>query len=319
MFINFGLVSPFTLFLDYVPLPYYTFLVLAFTMSIYLSRNIARTNRDLEKQIVAVRELSEQRLEQERKARAEEIERKLLEADHRRKTDELEEARKLQLSMLPEKVPTVPGLEIAFYMKPATEVGGDYYDFHYDNDCLTIVIGDATGHGVQAGIMVTAVKGLFLNLASKPEIPLILSQMSETLKGMKLGRMYMALCLAKYSDHTLRIASAGMPSSFLCRPGQPVEIIRNKGIPLGVRLADYSVVERRLNPGEVVVFMTDGFPETFNSKKEILGYDKVPEILDGVAEKSPNEIIHHLVEAGRSWADGAPQDDDITFVVLKAT
>jgi sigma-B regulation protein RsbU (phosphoserine phosphatase) len=287
-------------------------------MSIYLSQNIARANRDLEKQVITIRELSEEKLEQERKARAEEMERRLLEADHRRKTEELEEARKLQLSLLPKSIPAVPGLEIAFYMKTATEVGGDYYDFHYADGSLTFVIGDATGHGAQAGIMVTAVKGLFLNLAAISGIPQILSQMSETLKAMKLGRIYMALCLARYSNRMLQIASAGMPPSFLCRSDGSVKVLKNPGIPLGLRPFQYRVMEHRLNPGEAVVFMSDGFPEMFNSKNEIFGYDRVPEILSGMDGKSPQEIIRHLIETGQNWADGAPQDDDITFVVLKA-
>ena len=317
MFINFGLVSPFTVLLDYVSLPYYAFLILALTMSIYLSRNIARANRDLKQQVITIQELSEQKLEQERRARAEEIERKLLEADHRRKTEELEEARRLQLSMLPETVPKIPGLEIAFYMKTATEVGGDYYDFHYANGCLTLVIGDATGHGAQAGIMVTAVKGLFLNLAPNPDIQFILSQINDALKAMKLGRMFMALSIAKYSDQLLQVACAGMPPVFLCRSGQPTEVLNVRGIPLGLKPFKYSILQHRLNTGDAIVFMSDGFPEAFNHQKEILGYGRIPEILNGQAEKSPNEIIHHLVETAHKWSDGAPQEDDITFLVLK--
>ena len=86
----------------------------------------------------------------------------LLEADNQRKTKELEEASKLQLSMLPKNVPDVPDLEIAVYMKTASEVGGDYYDFKYDNNgTLIIAIGDATGHGMKAGTMVATIKGLF--------------------------------------------------------------------------------------------------------------------------------------------------------------
>ncbi len=77
-------------------------------------------------------------------------------AENQRRAKELEEARTLQLSMLPKTVPSLPNLEIAVYMNPATEVGGDYYDFHVSNDgALTVAVGDATGHGLNAGIMVT--------------------------------------------------------------------------------------------------------------------------------------------------------------------
>ena len=78
------------------------------------------------------------------------------EAENSRKSQELEEARKLQLALLPEKLPDLPNLQIAVYMKTATEVGGDYYDFYISADgTLNVAMGDATGHGMQAGTVVT--------------------------------------------------------------------------------------------------------------------------------------------------------------------
>src|SRR5438477_9982476 len=100
--------------------------------------------------------------------------------------------------MLPKKLPELPNLEIAAYMKPATEVGGDYYDFHLAADgTLTVAVGDATGHGLKAGTMVTATKGLFNALAQGPEITQFLGQASLALKQMNLRGLYMALTLIK--------------------------------------------------------------------------------------------------------------------------
>jgi hypothetical protein len=93
-------------------------------VSVFLARNFARTNRDLAAQLENVKSLSEQKIEQERLSAE-------LRAENERRAKELEEARQLQLSMLPKKLPQLPNLEIAAYMKPATEVGGDYYDFLY--------------------------------------------------------------------------------------------------------------------------------------------------------------------------------------------
>ncbi|MCK7523473.1 MAG: hypothetical protein MZV64_40370 [Ignavibacteriales bacterium] len=79
-----------------------------------------------------------------------------------RKSNELESARQIQLSMLPQALPEHPELEIAVTMQTASEIGGDYYDFHLAEDnTLTFAIGDATGHGAKAGAMVTAIKTLF--------------------------------------------------------------------------------------------------------------------------------------------------------------
>ena len=95
----------------------------------------------------------------------------------------MEEARELQLSMLPKKVPDVPNLDIAVYMKTATEVGGDYYDFSTKEDgSLNIAIGDATGHGMKAGTLVTMMKSLFTANSIDKEIQGVLFKFKYFLK-----------------------------------------------------------------------------------------------------------------------------------------
>jgi len=100
-----------------------------------------------------------------------EAQNKIIQADNERKTQELEEARQLQLSMLPKELPNLPNLDIAVYMQTATEVGGDYYDFQVGIDgTLTTIIGDATGHGMKAGTVVTITKSLFNSMAANENI-----------------------------------------------------------------------------------------------------------------------------------------------------
>ena len=104
----------------------------------------------------------------------------------------------MQFSKLPQALPQLPHLEIAAYMKPATEVGGDYYDFHLSEDgVLTVAVGDATGHGLKAGTVVTATKSLFNHLAQESEIPAIFQQSSRALKRMNLRPLFMAMAIAK--------------------------------------------------------------------------------------------------------------------------
>ncbi len=104
-----------------------------------------------------------------------------IQAENERKTHELEKARRLQLSMLPKKLPRVPHLDIAVHMQTATEVGGDYYDFHVDESGrLTVVIGDATGHGLNAGTLVSVIKGLFVANVSQVDIKTFFEDCSRT-------------------------------------------------------------------------------------------------------------------------------------------
>jgi serine phosphatase RsbU (regulator of sigma subunit) len=243
-----------------------------------------------------------------------------LEAENEIRTKELEEARQLQLSMLPQAIPQLPLLEIAASMKPATEVGGDYYDFHLSDDgVLTVAVGDATGHGLKAGTLVTATKSLFNHLAQESEIPTIFQQSSRALKRMNLRSLFMAMTLAKVNGYQMTLGSAGMPSALIYRAARRVvEEISLRGVPLGSLTAyPYRECSLSLAPGDVVVLMSDGYPERFNGKNEMLGYGSAKSVLLEIAILPPQEIIEVFVKIADKWADGRPQDDDMTFVVMK--
>jgi serine phosphatase RsbU (regulator of sigma subunit) len=243
-----------------------------------------------------------------------------LEADNEKKTQELKEAHKLQLSMLPKDIPSLSNIDIAAYMQPATEVGGDYYDFHVaDDGTLIVAIGDATGHGMKAGTMVATIKGLFSAFDDSLEFLPFFNKCSNFIKDMNLGNLYMAMMLVSIKKDKMVAASAGMPPIFIYRNGsQKVDEIVLKGMPLGsVTDFDYKQKETKLAVGDTILIISDGFPELFNDKLEMLDYPRVKKLFKEVAVKSPDEIIAHLIEASERWSHGRPQNDDITFVVLK--
>ena len=245
---------------------------------------------------------------------------KELEAENLRKARELEEAQRLQLAMLPEKPPELPHLDIAVYMQPATEVGGDYYDFKLEDDgTLTAAIGDATGHGLQAGTMVATAKGLFNSLAHEPDPVHILQKSSSAIKAMGFPRLYMALLLAKFKDRQVRIASAGMPYALIyrARSGQIEEIVL-KGMPLG-SFPEFPYQQKNvsLSTGDTILFISDGLEEMFNDKDETLGTDQVKTLFAEAGRTSPAQIIAHLQQAGAAWAGARPQVDDVTMVVVR--
>jgi serine phosphatase RsbU (regulator of sigma subunit) len=276
------------------------------TMSIYLARNYARTHQQL--------------LQKERQAREQEIQRRLLEADNARKTRELEEARKLQLSMLPQCLHNVPGMDICFYMEPATEVGGDYYDYQFDQDgSLALVVGDATGHGMKAGIMVASMKSLFHTTGTNPSIPDFFKQCTATIKEMNMKNMYMALTLVRIEGNKMMASSAGMPPILIFREAQQkVEEIVIKGPPLGgFTNFSYQQKETILNPGDSVLLMSDGLPELFNEKDEMFNYGRVKSVFMEAPKQPAEEIIAYLSSTAKKWRQGKEQQDDITFVALK--
>lgn len=295
-------------------------LFLMLTMSVYLSREFARTSRELRARLRQVEELSAQKIEREREVREQEIERRLLEARYQHKVEELEEARKLQLSMLPENLPDLPELEIAAGMFTATEVGGDYYDFDLaDDGTLTIAIGDATGHGMRAGTLVTATKSLFQALGDESDLPATIDRLGHALHRMNLRQLSMALMLARFKAGELRLAAAGMSPALVYRATSgEVETVLTEGLPLGSFAGfPYQQKELQLSLGDTVLLMSEGFPERLNGDDEMLGYDKVSQAFSQTATTSPQGIIDRLVADGEAWAKGEPPVDDMTFVVLK--
>ena len=298
----------------------YGLVFLAITVSINLDKKMSDTHMDLERQLVQVKELSQKTIDQERKVKEEELARKLLEADNQRKTKELEEARKLQLSMLPNNVPEVPDLEIAVYMKTASEVGGDYYDFKYDkNGTLVIAIGDATGHGMKAGTMVATIKGIFTAESTNTDVVTFLNKSNSIIRDMQLGNIYMAMLVAKIEGEKVTISSAGMPPALIYRTNQKkVEEIKLQAIPLGGPANfPYPNKETSLSQGDTLILMSDGFPELFNQQKEILDYSRAKQIVGEIGDASASETIRLLLQEVEKWKGDAKQEDDITFVVVK--
>lgn len=297
----------------------YGLLVLAVSVSINLSREIATTNKNLEKQLDEVKRLSEKTLQQERRAREEEISRRLLEADNQRKTKELEEARILQLSMLPQEIPSHPKYDIAVKMKAASEVGGDYYDFNLSEDHLTIAIGDATGHGMRAGTMVATIKGLFQSYRENSDLLSFFEKCNNTIKSMNLGNLYMAMQMAKFEGSRVTVSSAGMPSVLIFRKRSGlIDEITVKGMPLGgFNNFPYTTETTDLKPGDKIVFMSDGFPELFNAKEEMIGYEKMKDLFAQTARKTPEEIINYFFNYADKWMNGNKQNDDMTFMVVE--
>ncbi len=300
----------------------YGMMCLAVSMSVFLSYNFANVNKDLEVQLVNVRQLSAKTLEQERNAHKLELERQAIALENDRKNKEMESARELQLSLLPKEVPSIAGLDIAAFMKTATEVGGDYYDFFLLGDnTLMIALGDATGHGLKAGNMVTATKGLLNILSGTARVEDILHSANRAIKQMNLHMLTMCLAIARIEGNRLEYSSAGMPPLLVYRAqsGQCEQHIL-KAMPLGaVTHFPYTGTSLMLAPGDVVAMTSDGLHELFDERRETYGIENIIESLKKHAQKPAEEIVRGLYEDGQVWAGNAPLADDLTMVIIKVT
>jgi hypothetical protein len=240
-------------------------------------------------------------------------------AEHARKTQELEEARALQLSMLPGARPEVPGLDVAFGMRTATEVGGDYYDWRVGPDgALSLAVGDATGHGARAGLLVVAAKTLFQTGGGAGALDAELKRVSDAVRSLRLPRMNMALALAAVSSGRARIAAGGMPPvlHFRAREGTVAEILLEAPPAGQLARASYREETAELAPGDVLLFLTDGLPELRDEVGELFGYERVRAAFGAAAPRGAQASVDALFSAADAFRGARPPDDDVTLVAV---
>ena len=276
--------------------------------------------RTFNRMALELRENQDRLLFEERLRKEQEIQQRLLEAENDRKGRELEEARQFQMSLLPKELPQQPGLGIAVFMRTAAEVGGDYYDFFPGrNGQLTAVIGDAAGHGLRAGTMVTVVKGLLMAEAAESNLADLLARATRAIKKMNLGRMNMALALARFDNGKLDLSAAGMPPVLIHRreSGRIDEAVL-VGTPLGsMAEATYDRWTTDLETGDTILMMTDGFPELLNTEGEPMGYGRVRDEFAKHATLAPDAITAELARVAEEWSRDRQPNDDITFLVMR--
>ena len=245
---------------------------------------------------------------------------KYAEIENLKKEHEMDEAKKIQLSMLPTILPQLDSIEVDTYMSTAAIVGGDYYDFFLDeNKNLKFCIADATGHGLKAGTMVTVVKTLFVYIRDEIDLHTVLNKMSTIIKKLKLPKLYVCLTLFIYKDYKLEFTSAGMPPVLIYRSKEKnVESIILKGMPLGhIDNFPYSISKVQLYPGDIILISSDGLTELFNERKEMIDSETISMLLQNAGNKSPKEIISELNLLIKKWSGKIEPEDDITIIVIK--
>ncbi|MCB9744469.1 MAG: SpoIIE family protein phosphatase [Alphaproteobacteria bacterium] len=242
---------------------------------------------------------------------------------------ELDVARRIQQMVLPTpgELHAVHELDIAGYMTPADEVGGDYYDVLQAGDTIKIGIGDVTGHGLESGVVMlwvqTAVRALLAAGLDDPELffQLINSVLFENLKRAHIDR-HLTLLLLDYQDHRLRITGQH-EELLLLRAGGALERIdtMDLGLPVGLDpdIAPFvSSVVVDFAPGDIAVLYTDGIPEAPDPGGELYGMERFCEVLRGARGGCAKDIRDAVIEALMAHIGEAPVLDDVTLVVVRA-
>ena len=252
--------------------------------------------------------------------RAAEAQARALDAEERRKREELERAREVQKSILPNKIPDFKGYEIAALQITATEVGGDYYDFIpiENTDYFMTVVGDASGHGTSAGLMMAMTK-IALNACIFTHPKKVLKWMNNLFKKHNPAGLNMALNCALFKKNTVTISSAAIPPVLKFHADtQVVEEIEFTGLPLGaMKDIEYDEYTIKLQKGDRLLFLSDGYVELMNEQKEIIGYDRLIEIFEKSVKQPVDETLQNMWEYGKQWMTGDHPNDDITLLLVQ--
>jgi serine phosphatase RsbU (regulator of sigma subunit) len=256
-------------------------------------------------------ELTQQRLEQEMRER-ERIE------------QELRVARSIQHASLPKEVPQLEGWQISPFYKPAREVGGDFYDFHLLSEGrLRVVVGDATGKGVPAALVMSTTCGM-LQLAARAldsrSPGEVLAQVNETLVARIPSNMFVTCFYAVLDpeDGTLRHANAGHDPPYMRRSNDDAEELRARGMPLGLMPSmSYEEQVASLSEGESVLFYSDGLVEAHDPEGQMFSFPRLRALISelGVEERALLDFL--MEELERFTGEGWEQEDDITLLTLK--
>lgn len=236
-----------------------------------------------------------------------------------RKNKELKAAQDLQNSLLPKNLPKRSDLDIATYIRSSTEVGGDYFDFFNEEEGLLIsVCGDATGHGVASGMMVSVTKTALNGLASlKPNQ--MLNRLNSVIKKVNLGTLRMSLNVVEFGKNEITLSSAAMPPIYFYNAKEGIlEEFSNNGLPLGsIRNEVYVSENRKFLKGDVLIQFSDGLPEAPNLVGELYDYERMRNLVHASCHLTAQEIIDVLVNSVEEWMQGQSNPDDITLVVTK--
>ena len=246
----------------------------------------------------------------------------LRDAEIARKDAEMEEAREFQQALLPSKMPITDEYEMVGFQQTATEVGGDFFDFMQKEDGRWVAIcGDATGHGLTSGNVVSITKTAMSSLVEKDPVE-TLDSLNQTLLKMNIGLNRMCLNIANMGENSISFSSAGMPPAYYYSSvDETLEEILVGALPLGsfskAIHTSHEVVFK--NKGDLLIMMSDGLPEAENKNNEMVGYEKTEAEIKSLAKLSAEEIKDGLVKLCSDWlSDGdAELKDDMTFVIIK--
>jgi serine phosphatase RsbU (regulator of sigma subunit) len=241
-----------------------------------------------------------------------------------RMREEIDYARKIQLSMLPQSAPQLDWIDLAAASLPATEVGGDYYEyFQLSGSLLVLVIGDVAGHGLASGLLLSGVRSCLYLLEKDLAAPVgVFERLNHMVRRTTDKRTYMTLLCAVLDREagTINLVSAAHPPVLFRDASTGVfEEVGEGAPPLGTFLeARYETVQRPFAPGDLLLFYTDGLVEARNDQDQEYGYIRLQRAASRAAgSRTAREIRDAILGDLSNFKGDQEPSDDMTLVVVR--
>lgn len=239
-------------------------------------------------------------------------------------SEEFRAAQEIQQRLYPSQAPVLPGFDIAGALYPAKATAGDYFDYiPMLNDCLGLVVGDVSSHGMGPALLMSETRACLRTLTQiHSDVGEILTRANRLLAADTSDFHFVTLAMARLDpqDRSMVYASAGQ-RGYLLHPGIDVTILDSTSLPLGVR--PETVVPNAppiiLLPGDLVTFFTDGVAEAESPGRVRFGIARALQVIRSERDKSAKEIIDILHQQVLGFCRSQPPSDDITIVVAKVT
>ena len=251
--------------------------------------------------------------------------RKRAEREIRESQEQFRVAREIQQRLFPKSAPSLPGFDIAGATYPAEATGGDYFDYlPMLNDRWGIIVADVTGHGVGPALLMAETRAYLRVLAGRREdVGEILTRANGVLSEDVGSERFVTLFLARLDprERALIYASAGHPPAFILNEsGKVKQTLPRTGVPLGIQpdTTYRPAAEIKLEPGDLLLALTDGVEEAAAEDDALFGIDRVLAVVREHQAQPAQQIVHALYDAARGFSRNSPQMDDITAIVVKA-